>query len=386
MDRCFFFLLLMGISFAVPVCPSFSYRDYVAATSYSSPVAPEDTLLHYCDLNLSTICILSNAFNTTQDKKLFIAESIANDSFENIWNWNSNLSFGKYPPNNSISSTNIKDAWVSIAYLNPSVYDNGTYLINASTQPLIKSNFTFVVDTRRLAGDCNDNFRICGYDYSIPVANTSSSITATLNVRSQYLVDRYHWVTHCDMSGCWVTCDYYRTENHPDSLSVTDSKHIQLVNFTSDSNYSVVDYYNGLAEINVTANDSNVFFQMGNSSFYKTNYLYRIRNESGPYNILVKEVIPTNQTSIYGLSILDQNNSTFRLLAPYSSNCSLTVSSYFTSSTSSGCDISNLTNTSTIPEIHPVTPSFFSNFWNAVLLLIVVYLLYQIGKKVIYNA
>ncbi len=375
----------MGISFAIPACPSFPYHDYVAAASYSSPTAPADTLLHYCDLNLSSICILSNAFNTTEDKKLVIAESIANDSFENIWNWNSNLSFGKYPPDTSRSSTNIKDAWVSISYLNPSVYDDGTYLINSSTQPLIKSNLTFVVDTRRLAGDCNDNFHICGYDYSIPITNTSSSITATLNVRSQYLVDRYHWVTHCDMSGCWVSCDYYRTDNHPDSLSISDSKNIQLANFNSTSNYSVVAYYNELAEINVTVNDSNVFFQMGNSSFYKTDYLYRIRNESGPYSILVKETVPANQTSIYGLSILDQNNSKFRILAPYSPNCSLTVSSYFSSSTVSGCNISNLTNSSSIPEVRPVMPSFFSNVWNAALLLIVVYLLYFIGKKVMHN-
>ena len=251
MDRGFFLLLLIGVSFAVPSCPAYPYHDYVSASSYSAPTAPPDTLLHYCDWNLSDICLLSNAFNTTQDKKLFIAESIANDSFDRIWQWNSNLNFGKYPPNFSRSSTNIKDGWVSIAYLNPSVYDNGTYLINESTQPLIRQNFTFVVDTRQLPGDCRDNFRICGYDYSISILNTSSDITAKMNVKSEYLVDRYHWVTHCDMSGCWVTCEYYRTDSFRDHLTVSDKKNTRLTIFNPTSNYSMFAYYNGLSELEI---------------------------------------------------------------------------------------------------------------------------------------
>ena len=380
MDKLFFLLLLVGLSFSVPSCPSYPYHDYVPATSYSAPTAPADMLLHYCDWNLNEICILSNALNTTEDKKLFIGEYIANNSFDSIEAWNPNIPFGKYPPNTSRSSTNIKDAWISIAYLNPSVFDNGTYLINTSTQPLIRHNFTFVVDTRRLGSDCNDNFRICGYDYSIPVTRTNTTITATMNVRSEYQADRYHWVTHCDFFGCWVTCDYYRTDDHLDSLTVSDSKNIRLTTFNSSSNYTPIGKYNGLVEVQINANDSNVLFQIGNSTFYKTNYLYRIRTEAGPYNILVREVIPTNKTSVYGLSILDQNSSSFRLLAHYSDNCSLTVSDHFSSRTISGCSFSNITSSPTI--IHPFRPAFFDNLLNAVLLGLVVYILYLMVKKV----
>lgn len=382
MDNAFFLLFLIGVSFAVPSCPTYPYHDYVSASSYSAPTAPPDTLLHYCDWNLSEICLLSNAFNTTQDKKLFIAESIANDSFNQVWQWNSNLSFGKYPPNSSRSSTNIKDAWVSIAYLNPSVYDNGTYLINASTQPLITQNFTFVVDTHQLSGDCRDNFRICGYDYSISILNTSSNISVKMNVKSEYLVDRYHWVTHCDMSGCWVTCDYYRTDSFKDHLTASDTKNTRLTTFNPTSNYSMLAYYNGLSELEINANDSNVLFQIGNSSFYKSNYLYRIRNELGCYNILITEVIPANKTSVYGLSILNQNNSSFRILAPYFDNCSLKISDYFSSRTISGCNNSNITNDATTLEIHPVRPPFFDSLFSAVLLGIVAYAVYLIVKKV----
>jgi len=382
-DKAIFFLFLISLSFA---CPSYPYHDYSVASAYSPPAKPADTILQYCDWNLGEICVLSNAFNTTEDKNLFIAESIANDSFAQIWQWNQDIQFGKYPPNASKSSTNIKDAWVSIAYLNPSVYDNGTYLVNASSQPLIKQNFTFVVDTNKLSGDCDDNFRICGYDYSVSVQNTSSAISANLKVWSEYLVDRYQMVRHCDRYSCWVSCDYYATDSFKDSLTVSDSKNIRYTPFNSTSNYSILAHYNNLTEIVINANDFNVLFQIGNSSFNRMDYLYRIRNEAGPYNILIKEAIPANKTSVYDLSILEQNGSNFTILAPYSENCSITISDHFSSKTISGCNISNLTNHTSIVKIKPVQPAFFDSLLDAALLAIVVYVLYLILRKVMPHA
>jgi hypothetical protein len=384
--RAVFLLFLLGVSFAVPSCPSYPYKDYVTAVSYTPPVKPPDALLQYCDWNPSAICLISNAFNTTEDKGFFIAEFVANDSFDSIWQWNSNVKFGKYPPNASKSSTNIKDAWVSIAYLNPSVYYNGTYRITNSSQPLIKQSFTFVVDTRKLSGDCKDTFRICGYGYSVALQNTSSNITATMSVKSQYMVDRYHLVLHCSLSGCWYSCDYYRTDSIKDSLTVSDSKKINITRFSPTSNYSLVSYYNGLIEAQVNATDSNVLFRVGNSSFYKADYLYRIRNESGPYDILVKEAIPDNKTSAYGLSVLEQNGSSFRILAPYSDNCSLTVSGYFASKTISGCNLPNLSNRPAKPQITPVQPAFFGQLLSIAGLAIVAYILYLISKRLMKNA
>lgn len=377
-------LLLIGISFAVPACPYYPHKDYVTVSQYQSPQKPSDILLQYCSWSLNPICILTNVFNTTEDKKTFIAESIANNSFDKILDWNQKIPFGKWF-NATKSSKNIKDAWVSIAYFSPSVYYNGTYLLNSTSKVFTKQNFTFVVDTRKLSGDCKDNFRICGYDYSVSTKNTSSTITATLSVKSEYLVDRYHLVTHCGMFGCWVTCDYYRTDSFKDSLSTSDSKKIKYENFSVGSNYSVAKYYNSLAEIFINVNNSNVHFQIGNSTFDKTNYLYRIRYELESYNVLVKELIPANQTSEYGLSILNRTNSTFRILAPYSTNCSLTVSEHFNSKIFSGCNISNFTN-STFQKVDVKQPAIFDSLFDLVALGIAFYIIYQIGKKVMPHA
>ena len=144
-------------------------------------------------------------------------------------------------------------------------------------------------------------------------------------------------------------------------------------------------HYNGLAELSINANDSSVFFQMGNSSFYKADYVYRIRNEAGPYNILVKEVIPENKISAYGLSVLDSNGSKFRILAPYSPVCSLEVADHFNSNITRGCIFPN-SPTPSIKKIEVPKPSFFDYFLDAALLGLVVYVLYLIAKKVIPGA
>lgn len=379
-------LLLIGVSFAVPACPYYPYKDYVKASQYQTPQKPADTLLQYCSWSLNPICILTNIFNTTEDKKQFIAESIANNSFDNILDWNQKIPFGKWF-NNTKSSTNIKDAWVSLAYFSPSVHDNGTYLLNSTSKIFTKQNFTFVVDEKQLPGDCRSDYRICGYDYSIGISNTSSQINAKLDVNSEYLVDRYHLVRHCRRtrygSYCWYTCDYYKTDSFKDSISVSDSKKIKYENFSASSNYSLADYYNGLAEILININNSNAKFQVGNSAFDKTSYVYTIRYELEPYNVLIKEVVPLNKTSEYGLSILERNNSTFKILAPYSANCSLTFSEHFNSKTISGCNIPNLGNaTKAFEKVEVNPPAIFDSLLYLAGLGIVFYILYQIAKKV----
>ncbi len=377
-------LLLIGISFAVPACPQYPYHDYVQASGYHTPQKPTDTLLQYCSFNFNQICILTNVLNTTEDKKQFVAEAIANNSFDSILQWNQKIPFGKWF-NVTKSSANIKDAWVSLAYFSPSVYDNGTYLLNSTSKTVTKENFTFVVNEVKLGTDCKDVYRICGYDYAVSTKNTASSITANLNVKSEYLVDRYVLTKHCSKFGCSYTCDYSFTQSFKDGLSVSDSEKIRYENFTPDSNYSIVAYYNGLAELLINANNSKVHFQIGNSTFDKQNYVYRTRYELEPYNILVKELVPVNKTSNYYLRILDWNNSQFHILAPYSENCSLTVQDHFNSKIISGCNISNFTNSSSIQKVTATPPTMFDLFSSLAGFAIISYAMYEVAKKVIFH-
>ncbi|MBI5046974.1 hypothetical protein HZC07_04570 [Candidatus Micrarchaeota archaeon] len=381
MHRLIFILLIVGIVAAVPSCPYYLYKDYVDAGAYHFPDKPQDTLLQYCSFSLDEICLLTNLLNESE-KTVFIAESIANNSFGSIKQWNENLVFTKYPPNGSKSSVNIRDAWINIVYLSPSVYDNGTYLINNSSNATIKHGFSFVVNKVKLSGDCKSNYRICGYDYSVNTIQTNESINTSIFIKSEYLIDRYHLVKHCSKWSCWYTCDYYRTDSFKDSLTTSDSKKIKIENFSSQSNYSVTDYYNGLAEILINLNDSNVLFQIGKSTFYKSNYSYRTRYENPPYNVLVKEIIWNNRTVLNGLSIINQSNFTYTLLAPYYENCSLTAFGHFTSETLKICNMPNTTKSK--PVFKTEEPIIIKHFLEIFGLLLVAYILYKIGRGILH--
>lgn len=379
--RSLILLLLIGLVAAAPNCPYYPYYNYVDAGGYHFPDKPQDSLLQYCSFSLDETCLLTNLLNESE-KTIFIAESIANGSFDSIKQWNDNLVFTKYPPNGSKSSVNIKDAWVNIAYITPSVYDNGTYCISNSSKPTVKHGFSFVVNKVTLLGDCKSNYRICGYDYSINTNQTNESITASLFVKSEYLVDRYHLVKHCSKWSCWYTCDYYRTDSFKDSLTTSDSKKIKLENFTMKSDYSVTDYYNGLAEILVFYNDSNILFQIGNSSFYKSNYSYRTMYENPPYNVLVKEIIWNNKTVLNGLSLINQSNFNYTILAPYYENCYLISYGHFTSENLKICNLPNTTKSK--PVFKTEEPVIITHFFEIAGFLLVAYLLYLIGRRLVH--
>lgn len=354
-------LFFLSISFAIPSCPYYPYNDHSFWNSYSSPSKPSDTLLSYCDWSLDPTCLFTALIDNNEEKKLFIAESIAANSFENIDSWNRNLDFGSYAPDNASTgnSYTIKDAWIDIISIDPSVYEEDNLLVNKTGDVLTKHGFSFVVQNKRRSRDCRVEYSVCGYDYSLDTyidgakinsgnsqqasfefsGSSESTITSTLSVNSEYLVDHYHKVMHCVRtmfgSHCWWSCDYYETEEVRDSLTLTDSKDVYYDNETNNVNYILDDVRNGLADfwLNIEGNDSNVNLQIGNANFDKTNYFYKIRYENEPYNTLTKEIVPLNETETYAFSILESkgngNNLTIHLIAPYSEDCELTVNSHF---------------------------------------------------------
>lgn len=380
-----FFYLIITIAFATHSCPQYPYTDFIKAESYINPEKPVDNLLQYCSQTGIEFCTVTNILSNGSDAKNLSAEFIANNSFDNIRNWNNKIDFGKYPPTNSISSTNFKNAWVTIVYLDPSIYDNGTYIINENTKPLIRYNFTFVVDERPIGTDCKDDFYVCGYDYSVSATYQNNRIIANLKAHGEYLVDRYELTRHCNKYGCSYTCDFWKTERHIDNVSISDFKNITYEIFAPTSNYFVTANFNDLSEINLTINDSNIHFEIGNSSFDKISYKYKTRYEEEPYDILVKELVPIKQASSYGLSILDKTNSSYYVLTTYADNCSLTIYGHFSERIISGCNISS----DMPPQIQKVeakTPEFFYYLGSFASFGIGLHFLLQAGKKVNFNA
>ncbi len=366
-------LLLVGLSFAVPPCPQYPYRDHVFFDKYSPPEEPQDTLLEYCDFNPDPNCLFVSLVNGTEEKKLFTAESITGNSFEKIADWNKNLEFGGYPPNNSVtgSSYTIKDAWLSIVSVQPSVYGEDRLLVNSSGSVLTRHSFVFVVQDKKRAKDCRTIYRICGYNYSLDtyldgekINNKSNAeaffnltnsseywITSKLSIQSEYMVDHYKKKRHCkeDEDGdkdCWYSCDYYKTEDVWDSLVLSDSKKVYYENNTAKVRYILDGVSNNLADfkIAVGSNNSNINLRVGNAVFRKISYFHKVRFGNEPYNTLYLEKIPVNRTDTHAFSVLESENNnsnlTLHLVSPYDEDCELTIESPFDRNTFD--DICNL--------------------------------------------
>ncbi len=352
-------LFLLGLSFAKPSCPDYPYKDHVFFDEYSPPSEPPDTLLSHCERNADSNCIFTGFLSTMDEKKSFIAENVSGNSFEGIANWNRELDFGEYLPNGSTkgSSYTIKDAWLSILSVNPSVYEGEKLLVNTTGEVITRQGFTFVIQDKDRKSDCKTRYEVCGYKYNLTTSVDGITINednnqeahfnlsrysehfigSKLYIETRYLVHHYHWVTRCKNGECKKKCKYASTEDVRDTMTLSDSKNVHYLNESNDVSYIVDKVTGGTVNLwlRTQGNSTNIGVDIGNATFRKTNYLYKIRYNSEPYNILTKEKVPINRTNRYMFSVLENringSNQTLHLIAPYSDDCTLKIDSHFNS-------------------------------------------------------
>lgn len=313
-------LLLAPMVFAIPSCPSYPYKDYVWDYQYSSPQRPPDALLNNCNaLNLSdkSVCNLTG-LNDSDKKQLISDAMVRNNGYpehDNAKNWDYALTFTKYQPDNtSVSSSgSIRDAWIKIISISPSVIENSTLWVSSSGELYSQFAFSFVVPKQTFSGDCRTVYNICGYDYSLTDYlnnqqigttkksnfttsgghNSSQVFTSKLNIKSEYLIHHYHLVRHCGRFSCWYTCDYYKTDDKKTTLHIQDSKQAR--------EYSFIDFPNAIIDENTSEYTKGWFFIASNEDYNKIRFLagnseitlqsreYKFKIENAPYNSLVVE-------------------------------------------------------------------------------------------------
>lgn len=351
-------------------CSSFPHQDYTWASSYKSPEKPKDTLVGYCgSLVDSAIC---NQQNISKNEKKHLILDLLTNSYESpdfyfVNLWNSNISFTKYSPDSYSNSGAVRNAWVKITYLTPSVKKDNKTLINNTGKIHSEFAFSFVPTGGRRGSDCKTTYSICGYNYNLDIFHNGVKINngnnknafyslqnvthyspqnfeSVLTVSSQYLAHRYNWVKHCSKWSCWYTCDYYQTDNIKDDLKISNSKIAYYYSFNSSVRSIVDNYKNELLDnwffVSLNGDFSNWKMVACNSSVYSKGIQYHLNYSYSPYNVLEIDVSENrNKTESYGLSILEkQYNSTFNksnfllhVLFPCSpDSCSITANSHFT--------------------------------------------------------
>ena len=310
---------------AMPSCPAYPYHDFDWVSEYAFPARPPDTLLDNCvELGLPNpeLCDLIDnpAFSDDEKKQLLLDGFIQNNGFPPFLEaeeWNDGLLYSKYPPDNvsTESSAYIRDAWVKIVSLSPSVIDsdqNKTYVNDSGTLQLVQA-FTFVVPKEDFPSDCLTEYEICGYEYSLEAFDNGISLengnqptaqyavdelypeapnnfTASLSIHSQYLIHHYQIVEHCTEWSCSYFCEYVSTEDRHDSLTVSDSRMTYYYGFIAFTNVFIDYFQNGLADgwLFVVSNEdfNNIEFAINGSSLDLQSRQYQLQYFLPPYNAL----------------------------------------------------------------------------------------------------
>lgn len=361
----FLFLTLVSLSAA------YQYHDYVKESNYQGPALVNDSLLDDCRfLDIpEVICNTTESGNLTkeQGRQLILDSlnpSISGLEYGFIDNWNSGLTFSKYPPSGvrARSSGSIKDAWVKIISLHPSMRYGNKTLLNQTGIIRSEFAFTFVLPERPARGDCKTRYSAKGYNYTLNttlngtqinkddsrmafynLSNSSNLFQSNLSIESGYTAAHYVWVTHCDDDGdCHETCEYAYTENVTDYLNLSDSLMGELYIFTYNASSFVDKNFSGLMDFwliyNVSEDYGQMLFDSGHSYIFTKGVDYRLKSAYAPYNVLFYEIAGYNNRTylkdaslVYDNQSLNGANTTRKLNAimAYSDDCSLTFTSHF---------------------------------------------------------
>lgn len=388
-------LLFVGLVTARPSCGYFPHHDFFWESNYAAPTRPPDTLLDNCgQIGVdSSICSeLTNPNLTIKEKKQLVLDGLVENSsapdFGAAKEWNSNLQFTKYAPDGVPyhDSTNIRDAWLKIVSINPSLYAGNTLMVNGSGEVKAAFNFSFVVRKESFPQDCATQYEICGYNYALNKQLGNNNASATLTINTQYLIHHSSLVTYCDSTPdgdiCYTVCEYSYSDNVRDSLTLNDKIAVKqyIPNYTAFtfiewSNNNLID---GWLVFNASDRFNSAKFTIDNLYVLFRNSSYKLSANFTPYNAITPEVINSPKDfGFYGLSILeyDRNGTWAKIhfLAPADKlNCSFDFYGHFSHvSEADFCKLSedepiiNLTLLNRTNETIAVKLSFYDNISSA---------------------
>jgi len=318
--------LVIGLVSAMPTCGNYQYHDFVWEENYLAPTRPPDTLLDNCrNIGIDkSICdaIANQSLTDLQKRRLVLDGLLENSSFPDFGTtraWNNVIQFTNYPPDGvaTRSSRNIRDAWLKIVSIDPSLYGrNGSgLLVNGSSVINSKYGFSFVVAREQFPGDCTTSYGVCGYNSVLQNWFSNGKANSKLVINSQYLIHHYVEVTHCYSSGdetiCYTTCEYSYSEDRRDALTLTDKVGVKNETAGSFAFSFIESQENGLVDgwlVFISTSDFNYAeFAMQNSYIKFMESAYRIASNFTPYNTITPEALDSpNDFGFYGAAILSR--------------------------------------------------------------------------------
>ena len=323
-----------------------------------------------------------------------------NSSFPNydfVNEYNSKIIVTSAPNNTPTYNQGIiQNAWVSILYLNPSVYFNDTLYLPDNINARAGYGYNIVLpanynNNKKVAGrTCQIIYSKSGEQSSInwlidnrqvssgKILNLVSSDFSTLSTQATIQVtlqaDNYVWNKYCCDSSCdtyCYTCKYSSTTYTPSIITVQDDAFVQHYIASDIPAFTIINEYQNTSKgVLESDNLTSIKLTFDNSYFEDDKYYYEANFSKKPYYFLTLTAYPLESITFQNLI---RNENIFYVNSI--NKCSLEYYTFFDRQITS-CQ-KNLT------EQEIITPNTNPNVINLILLLkilvflFVIYLIYK---------
>ena len=313
------------------------------------------------------ICNSIQNTNISQaDKDLLISDIFNSNktspNFDFVYQWNTNLNISNSPDGKIYSSGTIKNAWITIISLMPSIIENNTLYSSNSGKLLNAYSYNYQLPSGTASGDCNTyyslsskteqlnvyiNNNLIGHDRLILFNNLNqdANFKSELVISIKYKIDHYKNKKYCskyDSKGRCIKysyrCEFSNSEYKTDILTISDQLSAKFYQNNPASTFKVIDKYSGITKgVLEASNYTNLILSFNNSVYKYSKYIYSL-NYSLPYYILTIKAEPVEITNFNNININQKNKSIYFTVAD-ASNCKIQLNDFF-SSKIFPCDLS----------------------------------------------
>lgn len=303
------------------------------------------TFASICELPSCKEVMQSNL--TEQEKNLLVAsilyegELMPNHKFVEEWNLNLKI-------NNPLdvipeSKDSIRNSWVEIVSITPSVIENNTLLSSGKGKIRTEYGYKLEIPTEILEGDCdtaydlveeNSNLKIklnnniLGYDKILSFdTDEDLNFKAELDISAKYKINHYKEHKYCCQSsetGCagyCYTCDYSYSTYKTDSTTLEDQTSLKKAYLSHDFNITVKNSYHDTIKGNVYS-DGDFELEFDNSYYRKTNYIYSAVFSPKPVLTIIANKHEQEKTKNININKGD-------FIIPKPENCTITIKNHF---------------------------------------------------------
>jgi len=305
---------------------------------------------------------IQNSELSQQEKELLIAD-IFNENqvfpeHDFIYYWNINLNLETSPDQTQTSLGTIRNAWLKILSLSPSVIEDNVLYGSSNGKLISEFNYNYQLPSGTASGDCKTRYyleskkadlktylnnNLIGTSkissFNINSNPDNLNFKAKLDIEVKYRVKHYERERYCcryddegDCTRYCYSCEYDRTEYKTDKLTLTDNFNAKLSKINPEASFNIIDKYRDLTKGILKANNfTNLILEFSNSKYENSKYVYSF-NYSTPYYILTLKADKLENTNFNNLNLQKSGNDLLITLKD-DSNCKLKVYTHFFSQT-----------------------------------------------------